>query len=86
MTSLILPSRRRFLKAATTLIAAPAIVRADNLVKVRSWAGTPVEPDGGRLRDTRDAIARVKPSEFIEFLTGDRPDPWRAAIMDARAA
>lgn len=51
MTNLILPSRRRFLTMASALVAAPAIVRADSLMRVRSWA-EPIGPLPGFLRPT----------------------------------
>jgi len=58
MTDLLVPSRRGLLKAAAGLVAFPAIVRAESLMKV--VAVNPVEEYGRRIswHDHWQALAR----------------------------
>jgi hypothetical protein len=81
MTDLIIPSRRRFLTMASALVAAPAIVRADSLMRVKSW----IEPtEAEKLRRRVEALRRMKPSEFLREIVGVELDPWQALACDQR--
>lgn len=64
MAEIILPTRRKFITGLTSLLAAPAVVRVDSLMKIR---GVPIQTVVFRWTDYEE-LAKVTRQAFLPRL------------------